>query len=79
MDRLENIRKVIEYLKADNRVSHRIPATLEERQRIMRALSNIWEPRSISPEFLTMQDAELQMQCDEKGVVTTSGKVTSLA
>ena len=72
MDRLENIRKVIEYLKADNRVSHRIPATLEERQRIMRALSNIWEPRSISPEFLTMQDAELQMQCDEKGVVTTS-------
>ena len=72
MDRLENIRKVIEYLMADAHVSHRIPATLEERQRIMRALSNIWEPRSISPEFLAMQDAELQMQCEEKGAVTTS-------
>jgi O-acetyl-ADP-ribose deacetylase (regulator of RNase III) len=70
MDRLENIRKVIEYLMADAHVSHRIPATLEERQRMMRVLSNIWEPRRISPDFLVMQDAELQMQREDKGVIT---------
>ena len=72
MDRLDNIRKVIQYLMADAHVSHQIPATLKERQRMMRALSNVWEPRSISPEFLTMQDAELRLQREDKGVVTTS-------
>ena len=70
MDRIENIKHVIEYLMADAHVSHRIPATLDERHRMMRALSNIWEPRSISHEFLAMQDAELQMQREDKGVVS---------
>jgi len=85
MDRLENIKHVIEYLMADAHdsrtsfayplpFSHRIPATLEERQRMMRALSNVWEPRNISPEFLTMQDAELQLQREEKGVVCIDGE-----
>ena len=69
MDRLENLKTIIQYLMADAHVSHRIPAMLEERQRMMRALSNIWEPRDISPKFLTMQDAELQLQRKEKGVV----------
>ena len=54
MERLENLKTIIQYLMADAHVSHRIPATLEERQRMMRALSNIWEPRDISPEFLAM-------------------------
>ena len=72
MDRLENIRKVIQYLMADAHVSHRIPSTLEERQRMMRALMNVWEPRPISEDFLKMQDAELQMQCEDKGVVEIS-------
>ena len=74
MDRLDNIRKVIAYLMADAHVSHRIPDTLEERQRIMRALSNIWEPRDISSEFLMMQDAELQMQREDKGMVSIDGE-----
>lgn len=69
MERLENLKTIIQYLMADAHVSHRIPVTLEERQRMMRALSNIWEPRDISPEFLAMQDAELQLQREEKGVV----------
>ena len=72
MDRLENLKNIIMYLMADNRVSHRIPSTLEERQRMMRALMNVWEPRPISNDFLTMQDAELQMQCEDKGVVEIS-------
>ena len=69
MDRLENLKNIIMYLMADNRVSHRIPSTLEERQRMMRALMNVWEPRPISEDFLTMQDAELLMQREDKGVV----------
>ena len=95
MDRLEKLKNIIMYLMADNRVSHRIPSTLEERQRMMRALMNVWssesiqaclegrvatnedevnvwEPRPISEDFLKMQDAELQMQCEDKGVVEIS-------
>jgi len=69
MDRLENLKNIIMYLMADEHVSHRIPSTLEERQRMMRVLMNVWEPKAISNDFLTMQDAELQMQREDKGVV----------
>lgn len=92
MDRLENLKNIIMYLMADNRVSHQIPSSLEERQRMMRALMNVWssesiqaclegrvatnedkvnvwEPRPIAEDFLMMQDAELQMQREDKGVV----------
>ena len=74
MERLENLKTIIQYLMADAHVSHRIPATLEERQRMMRALMNIWEPRSINPEFLAKQDAELALQREEKGVVSIDGE-----
>ena len=92
MDRLENLKNIIMYLMADEHVSHQIPSSLEERQRMMRALMNVWssesiqaclegrvatnedevnvwEPRPISEDFLKMQDAELQMQLEDKGVV----------
>ena len=95
MDRLENLKNIIMYLMADEHVSHRIPSSLEERQRMMRALMNVWssesiqaclegrvatnedevnvwEPRPIAEDFLTMQDAELQMQREDKGVVEIS-------
>ena len=69
-DRLENLKGIIQYLMADLNISHQIPHTLEERQRMMRALMNVWIPKPIDMAFLTAQDAELQMQRDEKGVVT---------
>ena len=47
MDRLENLKNIIMYLMADEHVSHRIPSTLEERQRMMRALMNVWSSESI--------------------------------
>ena len=95
MDRLENLKNIIMYLMADEHISHQIPSSLEERQRMMRALMNVWssesiqaclegrvatnedevnvwEPRPISEDFLKMQDAELQMQCEDKGVVEIS-------
>ena len=69
MDRLENLKNIIMYLMADEHVSHQIPSSLEERQRMMRALMNLWEPRQIAEDFVKMQDAELQMQREDKGVV----------
>ena len=69
MDRLENLNAIIQGLMADEHVCHRIPSSLEERQRMMRALMNVWEPKSISQELLAMQDAELQQQAEDKGVV----------
>ena len=69
MDRLGNLKNIIMYLMADEHVSYQIPSSVEERQRMMRALMNVWEPKAISNEFRKMQDAELQMQREDKGVV----------
>ena len=74
MDRLERLKNIIQYLMADNRVSHRMPSTIDECQRMMRALMNVWEPREISADFLTMQDAELQQQAEDKGVKKLDGE-----
>ena len=41
---------------------------------MMRALMNIWEPKEISVDFLTIQDAELQQQTEGKGVVKIEDK-----
>lgn len=69
MDRLANLKNTIMYLMADEHVSYQIPSSLFERQRMMRALMNVWEPKAINSEFRKMQDAELQMQREDKGVV----------
>ena len=74
MDRLDNLKKIIRYLMADERVSHRMPSTIEECQRMMRALMNVWEPREISADFLTLQDAELQLQAEDRGIVAIEGE-----
>ena len=69
MDRLENLNAIIQGLMANEHVSHRMPSSLHEKQRMMRALMNVWEPREISNDFLAMQDAELQLQAEDKGIV----------
>ena len=74
MDRLENLKNIFMYLMADEHVSYQIPSSLEERQRIMRALMNVWEPNAIGNEFRKMQDAELQMQRADKGVVEVNNE-----
>ena len=73
-DRLENLKGIIQYLMADLDISHQVPHTLEERQRMMRALMNVWIPKPIETAFLAAQDAELQMQREEKGMVTPTGE-----
>ena len=74
MDRLERLKNIIKYLMDDEHVSYQIPSSLEERQRMMRALMNVWEPNTIGNEFRKMQDAELQMQRADKGVVEVNNE-----
>ena len=74
MDRLENLNAIIQGLMANEHVSHRMPSSLHEKQRMMRALMNVWEPREISNDFLAMQDAELQLQAEDKGIVAIEGE-----
>ena len=92
MDRIENIDFCIRYLLEQNRTQADIPATLPEKQRLLRALmnvtevesransfalprcsnvteGNVWEPQPLSEEFLHAQDAELQAQLREKGII----------
>lgn len=74
MDRLERLKDIIKYLMDDEHVGYQIPSSLEERQRMMRALMNVWEPNAIGNEFRKMQDAELQMQRADKGVVEVNNE-----
>lgn len=81
MDRLKNLEYIINYLKAEDiRLSELpIPSDLKDRQQMMRAMLNIREPEPISEDFLKAQDAELQMQKEDKGVVQlNAGSFTSL-
>ena len=92
MDRIENIDFCIRYLLEHNRTQADIPASLPEKQRLLRALmnvtevesranssalprcsnvteGNVWEPQPLSEAFLHAQDAELQAQLQEKGII----------
>lgn len=71
MDRIENIDFCIRYLMQQDKVEAEIPDSLAEKQQLLRALMNIWEPQPLSDEFLQAQDAELQAQLADKGVVRT--------
>ena len=70
MDRLQNLNSAILGLMANEHVSYQIPSALHDKQRMMRALMNVWEPCEISADVLAMQDAELRQQADDKEVVT---------
>lgn len=73
MDRIENIDYCIRYLleieKSKLKIETGIPNDLQGKQRLLRALMNVWEPQPLSEEFLHAQDAELQAQLQDKGVV----------
>lgn len=70
MERLDNLAFCIRYLMQHNGIEAGIPDTLSGRQRLLRALMNVWQPQPLSDEFLLAQDRELKAQRDEKGVVT---------
>ncbi len=68
MNRLEYL---IDYLlKEDSRYSEmKIPEAEQEKRDLFRALRNAREPKPIREEFLRLQDEELLVQLQEKGVV----------
>lgn len=73
MNRIENIDFCIRYLLEQNKVEAEIPDTLHDKQQLLRALMNIWEPQPLSGVFLAAQDAELQAQLADKGIVEPEG------
>ena len=74
MSRTENLDRILRWLLADARQSAMLPDTLGDKQRMMRALMNLREPRPMSEEFLAWQDAELALQREERGVVDIDGE-----
>ncbi len=70
MNRIDNIDKALNLLKAEVGTNTPTPNTLPEKQRMMRALMNVWQPSAPSEALLEAQDAELSLQREEKGVVT---------
>ena len=71
MNRHDNIGWICRYLLDENPRYRQmaVPESLEERQQLMRSLLNIRMPMPITLEFLQAQDAELQAQLADKGVV----------
>ena len=68
-DRLNNIDFCIHYLMEQDEAEGVIYSNLRGKQQQMRALMNVWQPQPLSDEFLAAQDAELQAQLRDKGVV----------
>jgi len=68
--RIARLDWLCKFLLDETGAAVRLPEKLEDKQRLFRALMNVREPRPIASEFLALQDAELQDQLREKGVVT---------
>ena len=62
---------LIDYLlKEDPQYSEmQVPTDLQGKRDLFRALRNVRWPKPVSEEFLRLQDEELQVQLQEKGVV----------
>lgn len=70
----ERLTFLIEYLINENSElrSIAIPAADTERKRLLRSLMNIRPPKTVSKEFLEVQDAYLQEETAGKGVISLS-------
>lgn len=71
MDKLDKILHIL-LLESSVYDNMPFPNNQHDKRNLLRALLNIRPPRPISREFLAAQDAELQLQLAEKGVVTIS-------
>jgi len=78
MNREENLDFCIGYLMRQDGMRAGLPQTLEGKRRLLRALMNVWPPQPLDDEFLRAQDAELQAQLQDKGVVDL-GDITTPA
>ena len=74
VNRIENLDYILQQLMTDNSQQYAIPASLSDKQRMMRALMNIRQPIPASEKFLEAQNRELQLQAEDKGVVKLDGE-----
>ena len=74
MTQTERLTFLINYLQSENNElkSIDIPAQDTARKRLFRSLMNIRPPKTVSKEFLEVQDAYLQEECTEKGIISLS-------
>ncbi len=74
MTQTERLTFLINYLQSENNElkSIEIPAQDTARKRLLRSLMNIRPPKTVSKEFLEVQDAYLQQECAEKGIISLS-------
>lgn len=72
MDRIENLRFIVRTLleEQSGKAGARTPDSLPQLQMAMRSLLNEHPPLPIGEDFLKAQDAELQWQLRDKGVVS---------
>ena len=71
MTQTERLTLLINYLQSENNElkSIDIPAQTTARKRLLRSLMNIRPPKTVSEKFLEVQDAYLQEECTEKGII----------
>ncbi len=74
-NRAENLDYYIRYLLEQNKAEAEISSKLRDKKQLLRTLMNIWYPQPLSEEFLAAQDAELQAQLSDKGVVQTRDRL----
>lgn len=74
MTQTERLTFLINYLQSENNElkSIDIPSQETARKRLLRSLMNIRPPKTVSEEFLEVQDAYLQQECMEKGIISLS-------
>ena len=70
MNELENLDYCIEYLARQDGIEVPKADTPAEKRLMMRALMNVWQPQELDAAYQVAQDAELQRQLKEKGVVS---------
>lgn len=74
MTQKERLVFLINYLIDENNELKTIDILAQdtERKRLLRSLMNIRPPKTVSKEFLEVQDAYLQEECTQKGVISLS-------
>lgn len=73
VNRADNLDYILHQLMTDYGQQCALPATLADKQRMMRALMNVRQPIPASDKFLEAQNLELQLQAEEKGIVSLEG------
>ena len=74
MTQTERLYFLINYLIDENNElkSIDIPSQERAKKQLLRSLMNIRPPKPVSKEFLEIQDAYLQEECSEKGIISLS-------